>query len=268
MRRMLLLLLLIIPLLAAAEDDPEIYFDDLIVFNPQEAVDVIVQVGEPSPPAIEAPADSARADFIDRIFKLGYELYVRADGKAQSAFFKGDIYLCKNFTTHIFNELRDDYCIAEFPDVRLRIPNNQENSYPYSYGVEWETVDAEDGNPFYVAAAFRYDKNLSYEENFQLACEFMRQVQPGDFFQMSADYEYGMGAHSAIMMYYDPETDEIHWLDSNMRGYKDKNGVRFGICQYDEVRSVEWWADAFCHTRRGATLYRLRDDIAFRDADE
>ena len=37
------------------------------------------------------------------------------------------------------------------------------------------------------------------------------------------------------------------------------------ICQYDEVRSVEWWAEAFCHTRRGATLYRLRDDIAFRD---
>lgn len=53
----------------------------------------------------------------------------------------------------------------------------------------------------------------------ELALEFMRQVKKGDFFQMSAKYEYGIGAHSAIMISdYDPETDTVHWMDSNMRG--------------------------------------------------
>ena len=98
----------------------------------------------------------------------------------------------------------------------------------------------------------------------ELACEFMRQAQRGDYFQMSAKYEYGTGAHSAIMLSYDPETDEIHWMDSNMRGGK-KNGIRYGLVQYDEVRSVQWWAEAFCQKKRGATLYRLRDDIIYAD---
>lgn len=270
MRRMLMLLLaiLLLPLFAAAEDD-EIYFSDLIQYNPQEAVEVevVVTPAEPVLPDVIAPANPAREEFIDRIISMGYDLFVKADGRAQSAHYKRDIYLCKNFTTHIFNELRDDYCIAEFPDVRLRIPNNlpRAECRPYSYGLAWEEIPAEDGNPFYVAAEFRYDNDLSYEENFVLACDFMRQAQRGDFFQMSADYEYGVGAHSAIMMGYDPETDEIHWMDSNMRGYTNSKGVRYGICQYDEVRSVQWWAEAFCHKGRGATLYRLRDDISYRE---
>ena len=79
-----------------------------------------------------------------------------------------------------------------------------------------------------------------------------------------AKYEYGTGAHSAIMLGYDAETDEIHWFDSNMRGGK-KNGIRYGIVQFDEVKSVEWWASAFCHKGRGATLYRLRDDIIYAE---
>lgn len=269
MRRLwvLVLIALCISVTAAAAEEEEFSFWDLIEIDPSQAV----EAGTP-PTATPIPENdgtlTAREDFINRIFDLGYELYVKADGKAQRAIKKGDIYLCKNFTTHIFNELRDDYCMAEYPDVRLRIPNNEQECYPYSYGVEWEDVSAAKGNPFYVAASFRYDKNLSYDENFELACEFMRNAQRGDFFQMSADYEYGMGAHSAIMMSYDAEKDEIHWMDSNMRGYsKVVNGekLRYGICQYDEVRSVEWWAGTFCHTRRGATLYRLRDDITYRE---
>ena len=90
----------------------------------------------------------------------------------------------------------------------------------------------------------------------------MRQAQRGDYFQMSAQYEYGTGAHSAIMLGYDPATDEIHWMDSNMRGGK-RDGIRYGLVQYDEVKSVEWWAAAFCLKTRGATLYRLRDDIIY-----
>jgi len=269
-KALLIMLLLLLPLCAYAEDE-EIYFADVIVMNPQEAVEVEVQVEEEDVlPDEITPANTAREEFIDRIFELGYELYVKADGKAQRAIKKGDIYLCKNFTTHIFNELRDDYCMAEFPDVRLKIPNNLPSGdcKPYYYGLAWEEVAASKGNPFFVAAEFRYDSKLSYDENFDLACEFMRQAQRGDFFQMSADYEYGTGAHSAIMMGYDPVNDEIHWMDSNMRGYsKTVNGekLRYGICQYDEVKSVEWWAGTFCHKKRGATLYRLRDDIAYRE---
>ena len=266
MRRLLLLLLVALLPLGAWAEDEEIFFSDVIQFNPQEAVEVVPEVADaPVLPESIAPVNAAREAFIDRIFELGYELYVKADGRAQSAHYKGDIYLCKNFTTHIFNTLRDDFCMAEYPDVRLRIPNNEQDTSPYKYGLMWEDVPAEDVNPFFVAAEFRYDRDLSYEDNFEAACDFMRQAQRGDFFQMSAEYEYGTGAHSAIMMGYDPVTDEIHWMDSNMRGYKNSQGVRYGICQYDEVRSVEWWAEAFCHKGRGATLYRLRDDIAFRE---
>ena len=159
--------------------------------------------------------------------------------------------------------------MAEFPNVELRIPNNmpKEKCRPYSYGLLWEDVDASDGNPFDAVAAFRYNNELSHEENFDLACEFMRQAQRGDFFQMSADYEYGVGAHSAIMLGYDAEHDEIHWMDSNMRGGK-RDGIRYGHVQFDEVRTVEWWASTFCHKTRGATLYRLRGDIIYREGKE
>ena len=209
---------------------------------------------------------TARDDFIDRIIMLGEHLYIQADGQAQRAHFASDIYVCKNFTTYLFRKSRDDFRMAAYPDVQLRIPDNmpKEDCKPYSYGLLWMDVPASDGNPFYEAAIFRYDTALSYEENFELACEFMRQAERGDFFQMSADYEYGVGAHSAIMLGYDAETDEIHWMDSNMRGGK-RDGIRYGLVQFDEVRSVEWWASTFCHKTRGATLYRLRDDIIYRE---
>jgi len=156
--------------------------------------------------------------------------------------------------------------MAEYPDVELRIPNNlpAAKCKPYYYGFYWEDIPASKGNPFYEAAAFRYDAKLSKEENMELAKEFMRQVQRGDYFQMSAKYEYGTGAHSAIMLSYDSAKDEIHWFDSNMRGGK-RNGIRYGIVQFDEVKSVEWWASTFCHKGRGATLYRLRDDIIYAE---
>lgn len=291
MKRMLVLLtallLAVLPAItpSAAEEDLSIWdivdgsSEEHILPEPTEAPDA--DTAEPAlpeglpgaidmdaePAETDAPAvNAAREDFIDRIVALGQELYIKADGRSQRAHYSGDIYVCKNFTTYLFRENRADFCMAEFPDVQLKIPNNlpKAECRPYSYGLAWEDVAPEDGNPFYAAAEFRYDKSLSAEENFVKACEFMRQAQRGDFFQMSADYEYGVGAHSAIMLGYDPETDEIHWMDSNMRGGK-RNGIRYGMVQFDEVRSVEWWAGTFCHKTRGATLYRLRDDIAYRE---
>lgn len=263
MRRILILITVLMLIVGSgARGEEDWVLGDFMDMEESESVEATNPVADD----MEQQINSARLDFIDRIVNLGYDLYVAANGKSQRAHYKGDIYLCKNFTTHIFNELRDDFCIAEYPDVKLRIPNNLPESKckPYYYGLAWEDVAAEDGNPFYEAASFRYDNSLSKQENMELAMEFMRQAQRGDFFQMSAKYEYGTGAHSAIMLGYDAEKDEIHWMDSNMRGGK-KNGIRYGLCQFDEVRSVEWWASAFCLKGRGATLYRLRDDIAYRE---
>ena len=210
-----------------------------------------------------------RDDLINRIIDLGEELYVRADGKAQRAHYKGDIYVCKNFTVYLFRQNRDDFRMAAYPDTPLVIPNNlaAAKCKPYYYGFLWEDVPAEKGNPFEVAAQFIYDTSLSKDENLALAEEFMRQVQRGDYFQMSADYEYGVGAHSAVMLGYDPEKDTVRWMDSNMRGHK-KKGIRYGIVQFDEEKSVTWWARAFCHKKRGATIYRLRDDIVYAEGKQ
>lgn len=214
----------------------------------------------------EAAEYTARDDMIDRIVELARQKYEAAGGKAQRAHYSGDIYVCKNFTVYLFRQVRDDFRMAEFPDTPLVIPNNlpAEKCKPYYYGFLWEDVPAEKGNPFYVADQFIYDKQLSKEENMEKAREFMRSARRGDYFQMSANYASGVGAHSAIMLGYDAENDEIHWMDSNMRG-KKINGIRYGYVQFDEVKSVNWWASAFCWKGRGATLYRLRDDIIYAE---
>ena len=155
--------------------------------------------------------------------------------------------------------------MAEYPTVKLVIPNNLSTAKckPYYYGYCWENVSAEDGNPFYIAAQFLYDSNLSKEENMEAAVAFMKQVKRGDFFQMTAKYSAGTGAHSAIIIAdYDEADGNIHWMDSNMRG-KRVNGIRYGYVQYDATASPEWWAEAFCQKKRGATIYRLRDDIVY-----
>lgn len=259
---LILFVFLMLAVPVSGEEDWSIW--DVIDIDATEAVEA--EPEEITASVEDAASQTARDDLIERIISLGQELYIQADGKSQRAHYKGDIYVCKNFTVHLFKENRDDFCMAEYPDVQLCIPNNlpSDECKPYYYGLAWEEIDAEDGNPFYEAASFRYNTELSKEENLELAKEFMRQVQRGDFFQMSAKYEYGTGAHSAIMLGYDAETDEIHWMDSNMRGGK-KNGVRYGLVQFDEVKSVEWWASTFCLKGRGATIYRLRDDIIYRE---
>ncbi len=212
-------------------------------------------------------ASGARDAFIDSMIETGRQLYVKANGKLQRAHYAGDIYVCKNFTIYVFRENSESFRMAAYPGVSLTVPNNlpAKECKPYSYGYCWEDVTAEEGNPFYVAAQFLYDPGLSKKENMDLALEFMRQVRRGDFFQMSADYYYGMGAHSAIMTAdYDPESNTIRWMDSNMAGEK-RNGIRYGKVQFDMVKDIGWWADAFCKKTRGATLYRLRDDIIYSD---
>ena len=225
---------------------------------------------EAMPAADPEELNEARADFIDRIIALGKELYEKADGKRKRAHYSSDIYVCKNFTVYLFRQNREAFRMAEYPETALVIPDNlpAKQCRPYAYGFLWKEIPASEGNPFEAAAQFVYNTDLSKAENMELAKDFMRQAQRGDFFQMSADYEYGVGAHSAIMMGYDSEKDEIHWLDSNMRGGKNSEGIRYGLVQYDAVKSVEWWASAFCHKKRGATLYRLRNDIIYANGEK
>ncbi|MGI6698762.1 MAG: hypothetical protein ACOX6G_00265 [Christensenellales bacterium] len=215
--------------------------------------------------AIAEPAQTPvpRDLMIDAIIQNAKELYDKAGGRLQSAHYASDIYLCKNFTVEVFKRSRDGFALKDYPDVQLVIPNNlpKEQSKPHQYGIEWEHIAPENGNPFELAAQFKYNKDLSKKENIQLATEFMHQVKKGDYFQMSAKYYYGVGAHSLIFIAdYDPDTDSVHWTDSNMKGQK-KKGIRHGLAQFDAVKKVEWFVDAFCQPGRGASLYRLREDI-------
>ena len=213
--------------------------------------------------AVATAEEQARNDFIDRIVSTAKDVFTKADGKLQRAQYAGDIYVCKNFTVYLFRQNRDDFRMAAYPEVPLVIPDNlpKDECAPYNYGIEWKSVSAAEGNPFEVAATFRYDSSLSEEENRENARDLMMQVERGDYFQMSADYYYGKGAHSLVFIEnYDPETKSVHWTDSNMKGEK-KNGERYELVQYDAVKDIDWFVDAFCHSKRGATLYRLRDDI-------
>lgn len=253
-----LVLVIVIPCCCFAEDygESEEIVEDVLIDDD----------GNEIQESIEDVTFGPRDEWINRIITLGEKKFLASGGKAQRAHYASDIYVCKNFTVYLFRQTRDDFRIAEYPDVKPVIPNNLPSAKckPYYYGIFWEDIDASKGNPFYVAAQFLYDTNLSYEENLENAESFMRNAQRGDYFQMSADYASGTGAHSAIMLAYDAATDEIHWMDSNMRG-KRIDGIRYGYVQFDEVRSVRWWAETFCHKKRGATLYRLRDDIIYAD---
>ena len=216
--------------------------------------------------AVPAQGDSpAREAMIDGILSLAGQLYDDAGGRAQRAHYSGDIYICKNFTVHLFRETASRFRMAQYPDVPLVIPNNlpKDACKPYVYGLAWEEVSAAEGNPFYAAATFRYDNSLSKEENRALAREFLSQAQRGDYFQMAANYYYGVGAHSMIFIAdYDPQTDTVHWTDSNMKG-ETRNKERYAYVQFNAEKKIDWFIDAFCRKNYGATIYRLREDIIY-----
>lgn len=209
----------------------------------------------------------AREDFINDIIALGQKEYEHTNGRAQEAQYSSSIFICKNFTVYLFRQNAEKYRMAEFPDVPLKIPDNlpKDQCTDFSYGIVWKDIPASEGNPFEVAAQFIYDPNLSKEENWENARTFLKNVKKGDYFQMSAKYYYGTGAHSMIFIAdYDPETDTVRWMDSNMKGEK-RNGIRYAYVQFDAVKEIDWFVEAFCRKNRGATLYRLRDDIIYAD---
>lgn len=214
-------------------------------------------------PAAGARAQEARAQFIEDIIALAQKTHEETGGKAKRAHYAGDIYVCKNYTVYLFEQTAGAYRMAEYPDTPLVIPDNmpKDECKPYVYGVKWADVSAQEGNPFEVAASFRYDADLSKAENQAQARAFLKEAQRGDYFQMAANYYYGVGAHSMIFTAdYDPETDRVTWTDSNMKG-KKINGERYAYVQFDAQKDIDWFVDAFCRKGYGATLYRLREDI-------
>ena len=219
-------------------------------------------------PAVRGEEElSPRDQMIEDILAAAKKEYDAANGKLKRAHYASDIYVCKNFTVYCFKQAAPKYRMAEFPDVKLVIPDNlpAKQCKDPAYGALWKEIAASDGNPFYAVETFRYDKNLSKAENRERAREFLKQVKKGDFFQMRANYYYGIGAHSMMFSAdYDPETDTVTWCDSNMKGQK-KNGIRYALMQWDAVKEIDWFVDAFCRPKYGATIYRLRDDIMLAD---
>ena len=255
-----------------------VFAEVTITITDPDGEEVSIEVFESEPDPVEetetaetgsvVAADSgARKDFIDSIISLAQKKYEETGGRARRAQYSGDIYVCKNFTVYLFRENAERFRMAEFPDVELVIPDNlpKDQCKEYVYGMEWKDIAASDGNPFYAAAEFRYDPNKTKEENWEDAREFLKQVQRGDYFQMAANYYYGIGAHSMIFTEdYDPETDTVTWCDSNMKGEK-RNGERYGYVQFNANKEIDWFVDAFCRKKYGATIYRLRDDIIYND---
>ena len=261
-------------LLALALLLPSAMAEVTITITDPDGEEVSMEIFESAPePAADEPAPavladgSARTAFIDDIISLAKEKFEETKGRAQRAQYSGDIYVCKNFTVYLFRENAQKYRMAEFPDAKLVIPDNlpKDQCKEYVYGMEWKPVTAAEGNPFYAAAEFRYDPEKSMEENREDAREFLKQVQRGDYFQMAAKYYYGTGAHSMIFTEdYDPETDTVTWCDSNMKGEK-RNGERYGYVQFNANKEIDWFVDAFCRKKYGATIYRLRDDIIYNN---
>jgi hypothetical protein len=174
-----------------------------------------------------------------------------------------DIGICKNFVMRLFDTFKADYRMLAYPELPMHMPLNNSKAAcaPYDYGIEWRPETAEDGSPFEIVRQFKYNNDLSSDENAAIARELMHQVQKGDFLQMVGYYGGGNGPHSLFFIQdYDPDSDKLHWTDSNMRG-KRINGERWGYMQFDAEATAEWYVKVFNMKKRGATLYRLREDL-------
>ncbi|MBQ2701343.1 MAG: hypothetical protein IJF65_09350 [Clostridia bacterium] len=206
---------------------------------------------------------SPKEEFINQMIALAKKNSTQSRYKFAPAESDSDIGVCKNFVMRLFDTFADEYRMAEFPEKDMFMPKNntKKNCAPYDYGIEWAPAEAEDGCPFEIVAQFKYDKELTKEENAQIAYEMLEQVQRGDFFQMVGNYGGGNGPHSLFFIQdYNPSTTMLHWTDSNMRG-KRVDGVRWGYLQYDADATAEWFVNCINTKNRGATLYRLRDDL-------
>ena len=206
---------------------------------------------------------SPREELIGKMINLAYANSKDSRYKFAPAEEDYHIGVCKNFVMRLFDTYAKDYVMQAYPDLPLHMPKNNSKAAcaPYDYGIEWRPETAADGSPFEIVAQFKYNNDLSKEENAKIAFDMLKQVQKGDFFQMVGNYGGGNGPHSLLFITdYDPASDMLHWTDSNMRG-KRIDGVRWGYLQYDADATAKWFIDCINTKKRGATLYRLRGDL-------
>lgn len=206
---------------------------------------------------------SPKADLINRMIALAEQNSKQTKYKFAPAESDTDIGVCKNFVMRLFDTFKSEYRMLAYKDLPLHMPknNSKANCAPYDYGIEWRPETAEDGSPFEIVFQFKYDNALTKEENAAIAREMMHMVKKGDFFQMVGYYGGGNGPHSLFFIAdYDPATDILRWTDSNMRGTR-VDGIRWGYLQFDADATGEWYVNVFNMKKRGATLYRLRDDL-------
>ena len=206
---------------------------------------------------------SPKEELIDKMIALAYANSLDSRYNFAPAQTDTDIGVCKNFVMRLFDTYSKGYRMLAYPQLALHMPKNNSKKAcaPYDYGIEWRPETPEDGSPFEIAAQFKYDKSLTQEENAQKARNLLMQIQKGDFLQIVGYYGAGNGPHSLLIIRdYDPVTQMIHWTDSNMRGTR-VNGARWGYLQFDADADVDWWINVFNMKNRGATLYRLRDDL-------
>ncbi len=206
---------------------------------------------------------SPKEEIIEKMIALAYANSKDKRYKFAPAEEDHHIGVCKNFVMRLFDTFSADYRMRAYPDLKLHMPKNNSKAAcaPYDYGIEWRPETAEDGSPFEIVAQFKYDDSLTKEENAERARALLVQIKKGDFFQIVGYYGGGNGPHSMyIIRDYDPVTQMIHWTDSNMRGTRI-DGVRWGYMQFDADADVDWWVEVFNRKKRGATLYRLRDDL-------
>ena len=101
-----LAVLLLLPGIAMAEEDTDVSIYSIVTQAPQEVqeqqtVPELTAVPEATPQITPAP-QGAREELIDRMLALAKKLSDEAGGRPRRAHYAGDIYVCKNFTVHIF----------------------------------------------------------------------------------------------------------------------------------------------------------------------
>ena len=133
---------------AAGTDETELEIEEIILEDAADEdwfEDLFSNEQEPAEPEAEPETENpARTAFIDDIIERGKKEFEKTRGKLQRAQYKEDIYICKNFTVYLFRSVRDGYRMAEYPDVKLKIPDNLPSAQcrPYAYGYAWKEVPA------------------------------------------------------------------------------------------------------------------------------
>ena len=141
---LILAVLFLLPAPAAAAEETGLEIEEIVLDNVSDAdwfTELFSDEDEPAEAGAEAQEEPeaenpARTAFIDDIIERGKKEFEKARGKLQRAQYKEDIYICKNFTVYLFRSTRDGYRMAEYPDVKLKIPDNLPSAEcrPYAYG--------------------------------------------------------------------------------------------------------------------------------------